>query len=101
MGQTLGLEVVAEGVETLDELQFLQDMQCDQVQGYFLSRPVPCAEATALIQDFSVLKNLIVKNNNQIQHSNFRMSSALLSVINDSSDNNTPQSANSQLPRAS
>jgi diguanylate cyclase (GGDEF)-like protein/PAS domain S-box-containing protein len=41
MGRSLKLRVVAEGVETLEELEFLQDHQCDEAQGFYFSRPVP------------------------------------------------------------
>jgi EAL domain-containing protein (putative c-di-GMP-specific phosphodiesterase class I) len=40
MARSLKLRVVAEGVETLEELLFLQSQQCDEVQGYYFSRPV-------------------------------------------------------------
>ena len=40
MGRSLKLRVVAEGVETREELAFLQAQQCDEAQGYFFSRPV-------------------------------------------------------------
>jgi diguanylate cyclase (GGDEF)-like protein/PAS domain S-box-containing protein len=46
MGHTLGLKVLAEGVETLEQLAFLQKKGCDTYQGYIKSRPVP-AEAFA------------------------------------------------------
>jgi EAL domain-containing protein (putative c-di-GMP-specific phosphodiesterase class I) len=39
LGRGLGLPVLAEGVETGDELQFLQEEMCDEVQGYLLGRP--------------------------------------------------------------
>jgi diguanylate cyclase len=39
LGRGLGLPVLAEGVETGAELQFLQDEMCDEVQGYLLGRP--------------------------------------------------------------
>jgi EAL domain-containing protein (putative c-di-GMP-specific phosphodiesterase class I) len=41
MGRSLKLRVVAEGVETQEELAFLQAHQCDEAQGYFFSRPLP------------------------------------------------------------
>ncbi|ADV82888.1 putative bifunctional diguanylate cyclase/phosphodiesterase [Terriglobus saanensis] len=41
MGRSLSLQVVAEGVETLEELAFLQAHQCDEAQGYFFGRPSP------------------------------------------------------------
>jgi len=40
MGRSLKLRVVAEGVETLQELKFLQAHECDEAQGYYFSRPV-------------------------------------------------------------
>jgi diguanylate cyclase (GGDEF)-like protein/PAS domain S-box-containing protein len=40
MGRSLKLRVVAEGVETQEELNFLQAHHCDEAQGYFFSRPV-------------------------------------------------------------
>jgi diguanylate cyclase (GGDEF)-like protein/PAS domain S-box-containing protein len=40
MGRSLKLRVIAEGVETQEELTFLQALQCDEAQGYYFSRPV-------------------------------------------------------------
>ena len=40
MARSLKLRVVAEGVETLKELEFLQSHQCDEAQGYYFSRPI-------------------------------------------------------------
>ena len=39
LGRGLGLPVLAEGVETSDELEFLSDELCDEAQGYLLGRP--------------------------------------------------------------
>lgn len=41
LGHNLGLQVIAEGAETAEQLQFLTEHQCDLIQGYFLSRPLP------------------------------------------------------------
>jgi EAL domain-containing protein (putative c-di-GMP-specific phosphodiesterase class I) len=41
---------VAEGVETLDQLRALQSLGCDEVQGFYVSRPVAAAELPALMQ---------------------------------------------------
>ena len=40
LGKTLKLPVIAEGVETPEQLRFLQSQDCDEVQGYFLVRPM-------------------------------------------------------------
>lgn len=39
MGRTLGLKLIAEGVEREEQLKFLRQLQCDEVQGYLLGRP--------------------------------------------------------------
>jgi diguanylate cyclase (GGDEF)-like protein len=48
MGKALGLTVVAEGVETVEQDAFLRGHECDELQGYLFSRPIP-AEAIALL----------------------------------------------------
>ena len=42
MAHTLHLQVVTEGVETTRQFEFLNQLGCDFIQGYLLSRPVPC-----------------------------------------------------------
>ncbi len=49
MAHSLGMEVVAEGAETQDQLDFLVTYHCDLIQGYFYSRPVPLAEFKSLV----------------------------------------------------
>lgn len=44
MGHSLGLSLIAEGVETEEQLRFLTDHGCDRVQGYFLGRPMPAID---------------------------------------------------------
>ncbi|MDX1489937.1 MAG: EAL domain-containing protein [Pseudohongiellaceae bacterium] len=44
MGKTLGMTVVAEGVETIEQLQFLQENNCDQIQGFYFQKPLPAEE---------------------------------------------------------
>ncbi|MCE5315088.1 MAG: EAL domain-containing protein [Armatimonadota bacterium] len=44
MAHSLKLEVIAEGVETLDQLEFLRGLRCDEMQGYFVSPPVPAED---------------------------------------------------------
>jgi diguanylate cyclase (GGDEF)-like protein len=50
MARSLKLLVVAEGVETLEELAFLRAQQCDEVQGYYFSRPVPAEQFARLLR---------------------------------------------------
>lgn len=49
MAHGLGLTITAEGVETLEQLEFLQSHGCDQFQGFLFSRAVPLSEFTALL----------------------------------------------------
>jgi EAL domain-containing protein (putative c-di-GMP-specific phosphodiesterase class I) len=41
LADTLNLDVVAEGVETPEQLAFLQSRNCGRAQGYYLSQPIP------------------------------------------------------------
>ena len=50
MARNLGLKLIAEGVETEEQLGFLRMLGCDQYQGYLFSKPVPGPEATALLE---------------------------------------------------
>jgi diguanylate cyclase (GGDEF)-like protein len=50
MGRSLKLRVVAEGVETQEELSFLQAHHCDEAQGYYFSRPVPPQQFAKLLE---------------------------------------------------
>jgi diguanylate cyclase (GGDEF)-like protein/PAS domain S-box-containing protein len=59
LGRSLGLRVVAEGVETEAELRFLKAHHCDEAQGYYFSRPLPAAQFAALLSSRSQL-NLVV-----------------------------------------
>ena len=51
MARNLGLRVIAEGVETREELEFLQAHQCDEAQGYYFSRPVPAGQFARLLKN--------------------------------------------------
>jgi diguanylate cyclase (GGDEF)-like protein/PAS domain S-box-containing protein len=53
MAKSLKLEVVAEGVETRDQLAFLTRLQCDKYQGYLFSKPVPADDCLRLLEKFA------------------------------------------------
>jgi diguanylate cyclase (GGDEF)-like protein len=53
MSHSLGLHVLAEGVETRAQLKYLKDEKCDYVQGYYTGRPMPASE---FIRKFAVTK---------------------------------------------
>ncbi len=51
LAETLGMGTVAEGVETLDELNTVKRAGCNKAQGYFIGRPVPVAELDAVLSE--------------------------------------------------
>jgi EAL domain-containing protein (putative c-di-GMP-specific phosphodiesterase class I) len=50
MAHSLKLRVVAEGVETIEQIEFLRDHHCDEIQGYYVSRPLPATDMEALVR---------------------------------------------------
>ncbi len=52
LAHNLGLRVVAEGVEDLPSIHMLRQMGCDQLQGYYISKPRPWAELEAWLSDY-------------------------------------------------
>jgi EAL domain-containing protein (putative c-di-GMP-specific phosphodiesterase class I) len=54
IGDSLGLLVIAEGVETLGQMRFLRDRGCNTMQGFLFSRPVPPADVPDLLRDGSL-----------------------------------------------
>jgi EAL domain-containing protein (putative c-di-GMP-specific phosphodiesterase class I) len=51
LAHALGLEVVAEGVETEHQRDVLVQLQCEQLQGFLFARPMPAADLLRWIQD--------------------------------------------------
>jgi diguanylate cyclase (GGDEF)-like protein/PAS domain S-box-containing protein len=57
MGRNLKVRVIAEGVETLEDLMFLKAQDCEEAQGYYFSWPVPAEEFARLLSARSVVVN--------------------------------------------
>jgi len=55
MAHSMGIKVIAEGVESELQIQFLSQSMCDQIQGYYLSRPLPAPVAARFIAEKFIL----------------------------------------------
>ena len=58
MGHSLRMDVVAEGVETEAQLRILREQSCDQLQGFFFSRPLPAEKVESYLRSFSLTGGL-------------------------------------------
>lgn len=52
LGHAFGLRVVAEGVETLDQLAVFRQKRCDGAQGFLFSKPIACDDFVAWLRDY-------------------------------------------------
>jgi len=75
LAKTLGMDVVAEGIETIHQLHQLQILGCEYGQGYLFSRPVPSVEAEKLLENKLRWQNIMPNQNyiisppqNEISH---------------------------------
>lgn len=51
LAHTLGMEVIAEGVETREQAELLKEMGCDMAQGYHFAKPLPPGEVAAFLSE--------------------------------------------------
>ena len=58
LARSLGLEIIAEGVETLESMRLLRDIGCHIGQGYYFSRPMICADFESLLTQSSVVESI-------------------------------------------
>jgi EAL domain-containing protein (putative c-di-GMP-specific phosphodiesterase class I) len=49
LAHSMGLQVIAEGVETSEQARMLDQLHCDQIQGYLVSRPQPAQEIAKIL----------------------------------------------------
>ena len=81
MAQTLNLEVIAEGIETSEQLQFLRDLRCDQIQGYLVSRPVPRESVDALLADEIAIQRLVFGDSQNSAQQTEASNSSMISLL--------------------
>jgi EAL domain-containing protein (putative c-di-GMP-specific phosphodiesterase class I) len=60
LAHSIGLKVIAEGVETIKELEILKAMDCDEVQGYLISRPLSDVDMEKLIKSFTLTNYTLI-----------------------------------------
>jgi EAL domain-containing protein (putative c-di-GMP-specific phosphodiesterase class I) len=62
LGRVLGMEVIAEGVETAEQADKLRELECRVAQGYWFSKPLPAASAQALLERERVLARSTIRS---------------------------------------
>jgi len=58
MAQSLSMQTIAEGVEDSEQLSFLRSQACDEVQGYFFSKPLPPDEFEIFVKNHNKASQL-------------------------------------------
>ncbi len=70
LGENLGIHITVEGVETAEQIAFLRTIWCDQIQGYFYSRPLPPTELAGFLlktAPFEVFRRLGVDDKQDLK----------------------------------
>ena len=68
LAHKLGMNVIAEGVETLEQLELLRAIGCEQVQGYLFSPPIAATDAAALLFSEEGHQPFILRNGNSLDY---------------------------------
>jgi diguanylate cyclase (GGDEF)-like protein len=58
MSHSLGFQTIAEGVETAEQLAFLRECGCDEIQGYYFSKPLPAEQLVEFVNEHSLRQNI-------------------------------------------
>lgn len=75
MSEGLGITIVAEGIETKNQICYLDTIKCSTVQGYFFSRPLPVCEFEKWVESFIIsdYMGLFYKKQRYIQFRRYRL----------------------------
>lgn len=83
LGRSLGLTVIAEGVETIQQLDALMQMRCDGVQGYVFSKPLSVSDSADLLIDERSIRDKINMSRTDIFVGKRHKNNAINGVLND------------------
>ncbi len=96
MSHSLGLRVVAEGVETEEQMRFLQELHCDEIQGYLICKPMPAMDASNILSQSSSIQRLVteygIRSAGQAAHNGTGSFGGMFGLLNDF----LPQTTNRQ-----
>ncbi len=83
MAHSLAMLVIAEGVEAEDQFNLLQDLQCDEAQGFFISKPIPADETNDFLSRYTNTKRKIINNNYTVKkNTSTQKSNDIFGVLN-------------------
>ncbi|RZV50640.1 MAG: EAL domain-containing protein [Pseudomonadales bacterium] len=83
MSHSLGLGIIAEGVETEEHLRFLQDLSCDQAQGYLISKPMPHDKVPEFLDGEAKIRHMVVDGRQDSNVLTLRQTNNMIGVLND------------------
>jgi EAL domain-containing protein (putative c-di-GMP-specific phosphodiesterase class I) len=66
MAHTLGLNVIAEGVEREEQVDYLREQDCDEIQGHWLSLPLPPEQCLAFLRERAERRHLMLGEQDEV-----------------------------------